>query len=134
MAGCPKDDPKYAYFVRMQIECRCYGLRPLREILPACTHLLRMVPKALEIWTTPHETGIALVNIKAQVEQFQEWCEKEVTEGRMRINKTDRFILPTEFVYVDISKAKWPFEPLMWRREHEQEEAEVESPGHDDET
>jgi hypothetical protein len=59
----------------------------------------------LEIWTPPHEGGTALINNAAQMEQFQEWCEKEMKGGRMTMNKLqEKFIIPVGTVYDNIDQ------------------------------
>lgn len=117
---CPPDDANHALLLRKQLECLCHQYRPLSETLPVCSRIQKAALKALEIWTPPHEGGTALINNAAQVKQFQEWCEKEVKEGRMTMDKVqEKFIIPVGAVYDNIDQVSNPFQPFLWRKDRE---------------
>ena len=113
------DDPNHSLMLRKQLECLCHAFRPLAETLPICSRIQEAAPKSLEIWIPPHDSGMVILNNLAQIMQFQEWCEKEVAEGRMTMDKMDKFITPIPAVYEDITQVPKPFQPFLWRKDRE---------------
>jgi hypothetical protein len=59
------------------------------------------------------------MNNLAQIMQFQEWCEQEVVEGRMTLDKMDKFITPMMGVYEDVSTVRNPFQPVLFCRDRD---------------